>query len=263
MIAFLGGLWTLFSGIAFFRNAAIDGISEAGKLRIFAIVLGILYMVVTAIEAFGLFAAATQKVGMVRIYALGSGLVVLLIAATGLIRIVIHFSLKSDIINLCTDTNNGRTVVFFGFWGPVARGTLTEQGARDWCNDSWSRGSWSEILAFLITTALAALMAAVAFSYQRQLLDPTSPANHARAPSADARVGGYPSHYNPPYDAGYAGYTSYGAPPNYRPPPGPPPRDDPFNPPYNGKPPGYVGGDGNIGYSTDDKGDGPSAVHFR
>lgn len=89
-------------------------------------------------------------------------------------------------------------------------------------------------------------------------------------------MGAYPSHYNPPYNTGYAGYNSsvpnlpyqpyaanqggYGYDPE---------RDDPFAPPYDadGKPPGYgTAGD----YKGEDKNkdpfgdsDGPSSREER
>ena len=81
------------------------------------------------------------------------------------------------------------------------------------------------------------------------MLDPSSPANAARAPSYQVRMDGYPpAHYNPPYNASvpnlaYNAGTYTGQP--YAPPPGPPPpRDDAFAPPYEGKPPGYGAGEG-------------------
>ena len=104
----------------------------------------------------------------------------------------------------------------------------------------------------------------LAFSYYAQLLDPTSAANASRAPSSQVRMGGFPSHYNPPYNA-YPAYNTAPPPAPYVHPMNPKPyhpypdqgygyirdRDDPFAPPYevDGKPPGYVG----AGTAGDDK----------
>lgn len=171
------------------------------------------------------------------------------------------------------------------------------------CRRSWDHDSWSEIVAMLILTGmhscplryslfhspasvLGLLFSVIAFSYYRQLLDPTSPANTSRAPSNQARMGAFPSHYNPPYNASvpnlpygynagpYTGQPYSGAPyqhQQYAPPAGPPPdHDDPFAPPYDGKPPGYIGRDGK-GFENDGKDnkdpfadfDGPSAREER
>ncbi|KAF9045279.1 hypothetical protein BJ165DRAFT_1476496 [Panaeolus papilionaceus] len=219
-------------------------------------------MVVVAIEVFGIFAASTQKLPFVRIYAYLSILVALIAIAIGLIRTVVHFVNKSDIIGVCTRLATGSTfVTYAGFWGPVRTEFLTAAEAQAWCNRSWDRGSWSEILSFLIISLLAVLLASIAFNYFRQVLDPTSPANVSREPRQE-RMDAYPSHYNPPYNP-------FAPPPNqpyypYPPPAGPPPgqNTDAFIPPYDNKPPGYVRGDeykGGYGdMNKDDHDDGPS-----
>jgi hypothetical protein len=245
--AFLAGIWALFSGIGFFRNAGVYSRNDQTKLQLFNIIIGALYMVVLAIELFGLYASATQKAPMVRVYAWLSLLVVLVIAAVGLIRSIIHFTFKSSILDTCTSANTGDTVFFTSFWGPINGGTLSTADAAAWCKRAYDHDSWSEIIGFLITTVIAAFFASVNFAFFRQVLDPTSPANMLREPGAQ-RNGAFPTHYNPPY----------GGPPNpnyfpsYAPPAGPPPgrqNTDAFVPPYaaganaEGKPPGYVRGD--------------------
>ncbi|KAG6918295.1 hypothetical protein DXG01_015387 [Tephrocybe rancida] len=125
------------------------------------------------------------------------------------------------------------------------------------CRRSWDRSSWTEIVGLLIVGVLGFLFTAIAFAYYRQLLDPTSAANASRAPSHQARMSGvFPSHYNPPYDASVPNLSyQYNARPQYAPPAGPPPghgQDETFVPPYDGKPPGYMGGDSK-GYDDDSK----------
>jgi len=202
-----------------------------------------MYMAVFVIEAFGIFAAVSQKLLFVRLFAYLSGLATLIIAAVGLIQIVIHFTLKNEIINTCTNANEGDTVFYGSIFGPVRGGVLTPDEARDWCNNAWNRGSWSDIISFLLTSFLAGFFAVLAFSYLRQVLDPAHPANVIREPNRH-RMGDYPSHYNPPYNP----TNVYGAPgyyPSYPAPAGPPPNHstDAFVPPYDGKPPGYIQGD--------------------
>lgn len=253
-VAFLAGLWTLFSAIGFFRNVSIEKDHNAPKVSTISIALGALYMGVAVIEAFGIFAAATQKLPFIRIYAFLTALVALIVIAAGLTRTIVHFVLKNEILNSCNAINEGSSIVYYGFWGPVHRDDLTPAEVADWCKRSFDRDSWGEPLAFLFTSVCAVFFAAIAFSYYRQVLDPSSPANASRAPQA--RAGNFPSHYNPPYDANaygapYGGQPYFGQ-PRYAPPPGPPPRgDDPFVPPYEGKPPGYLGGD-TKGYGSDD-----------
>jgi hypothetical protein len=250
--AFLAGLWALFSGVAFFRNANVYSRNDQTKLQLFNIIIGALYMGVLAIELFGLYASATQKAPMVRIFAWLSLLVILIIAAVGLIRIVIHFTFKSSIINTCTNANTGDIVFFTSFWGPISGGTLSPSEAGAWCNRAYNRDSWSEIVGFLVTTVIAGFFASVNFAFFRQVLDPTSPANMLREPGT-LRNGAFPTHYNPPYGGGgYGGAPNPNYYPSYAAPAGPPParqNTDAFVPPYaagpnaEGKPPGYVRGD--------------------
>ncbi|KDR76896.1 hypothetical protein GALMADRAFT_246006 [Galerina marginata CBS 339.88] len=264
--AFIAGIWALFSGIGFFRNVSYYNTHDAGKLGTFSIVLGALYMGVFAIELFGIFAASSQKLPFVRLFAYLSGLVTLVMAAIGLLQVVIHFTLKTEIINTCTDVTEGDTVIYGSIFGPVRGGTLSAADANNWCNNEWNRGSWSNIIAFLITTFLAAFFAVMAFGYLRQVLDPAHPANVLRGP-ASHRMGNFPSHYNPPYNPSnmpYGGGPGYY--PSYPAPAGPPPNQstDAFVPPYDGsgKPPGYIRGDDFKGtYGETQKGefdDGPS-----
>ncbi|KAF4613172.1 hypothetical protein D9613_010897 [Agrocybe pediades] len=228
---------------------------NAAKLGTFSVIVGILYMVILGIELFGMFAAFSQKIPFVRMYAYLSGLVVLIVAAASLIQIVLHFTLKSEIINTCTNVNTGDTVFYGSLFGPVRETTLSGQDAQDWCNRSYNRGSWSSIISFLIITFLAAFFAMVAFSYLRQVLDPSHPGNVIRGPNQH-RMDNFPSHYNPPYNptnVPYAPPYSYPAPPG---PPPPPQNADPFMTPYESKPPGYVRGDDyKGGYDDMQKGD--------
>jgi len=265
--AFLAGLWTLLSAIGFFRGYGIDKNQNFPQIANLSVALGALYLTVFVIGALGVFSAVSQRVALVRIYAILAALATLIVIAAGLTRIVTHFIWKNDIISECTNLSEGNTVVYNGFWGPVRHDVLNKDEAAAWCKSNWDRASWSEIVAFLIISLLAALFTALAFSYYRQLLDPTSVANASRAPSNQVRMGAYPSHYTQPYNASvpnlaynygnnsgsYTGQPYYGQ-QQYAPPAGAPlGHDDPFAPPYEGKPPGYVGGDGKGYGDGDDK----------
>ncbi|PSS34217.1 hypothetical protein PHLCEN_2v1727 [Hermanssonia centrifuga] len=119
----------------------------------------------------------------------------------------------------------------FGIWGPTVRDKLDATDAQ---------------------TFLAFFFVSIAYTYYRQVLDPTSVANAARAPSAQHRIvanqydtPAYPQHYNPPY-------LPYNPPaPIYAPPPGPPPSV--------GKPPAYEGGEADGYLDGKDKAEDPFA----
>lgn len=251
--AFLGGMWALFSGIGWFRNYGVDRAQHVPQIANLSIALGTSYLAIALIGAFGIFSAATQRAPLVRIYAFLAAFATLVIIGTGLTRIVTHFVWKNDLIQECTSLTTDTQIVYYGFWGPITHDVISPTEAAAWCRDSWNHDSWAEIVAFLILSVLASLFTTFAFTFHRQLLDPTSPANASRAPSSQARVPGFPTHYNPPYNApyntgGYGGPAASGAPGGY----GydtygyGAERDDTFVPPYDTKPPGYVGGDNDL-----------------
>lgn len=96
-------------------------------------------------------------------------------------------------------------------------------------------------------SVLAVFFSTWAFAYLRQTLDPSSSANASRAPSYANRTGEYPSHYNPPYNAGF-GQPYYGQQSGY----GYGYSSDTFVPPDEAKP-GYTLPEGKLGYDEDTK----------
>ncbi|TFY57787.1 hypothetical protein EVJ58_g6812 [Rhodofomes roseus] len=183
---------------------------EANKLATFAVVLGIIYAVVTGIEAFGVMAAISQRLWMARIYALLSVGSALAAVAAGFMRVIVHFTLKNDLINECTRIATGDVVVYeYGFWGPTFDTKLSAGQANDYCKGIWSHDSAVEIISLIIEMLLAAFFCMLSFAYYHQLLDPTSAANVTRRPGPaavpprdfddGAGAQGFPSHYNPPY----------------------------------------------------------------
>jgi len=266
-IASISALWALFDFIGYFRSVNTARQEAVPKLATFSIVLGALYAAMFAFEVFGVFAAITQRVPLVRTYALLSVATALIIVAAGLIRVVVHFTLKNDIIDECTGLSENSTVSVypFGFFGPVSHDFIDHDDAVRWCTRAWDHDSWADIVSLLISIILAGLFTMIAFAYYRQVLDPSSPANASRVPPSRF---GAPSHYNPPYNASvpnlgygyntpYAGGPSpehgYQAYPSYAPPSGPPPTHEG----YDGKPPDYLGGAG-PGYGAE-KADDPFA----
>ncbi|KAF9001189.1 hypothetical protein BDQ17DRAFT_1327403 [Cyathus striatus] len=256
IIGAIGGMWTLFSAIGFFRNAGIEGDNNSAKLKTIAIVLGALFMVVAVIEAFGILAGVMRKPKPVGVFAILSGLAVLIVFTAELMTVVVHFVLKKDILSVCTNINNGQTVTYFGFFGPIVSNKITPQEAARWCNNSYDHDSWSLIVSMLIASVLAVMAALVAFRYYRQLLDPSSPAYAQGAAAPQATV--VTLQYGAPYD----GSQNYGfRPPQpypgqaYAPPVGPPPPrvlQNPFDPQSEPRPPMYMSGDGNA-YGSDNK----------
>ncbi|KAH8827105.1 hypothetical protein DL96DRAFT_1605524 [Flagelloscypha sp. PMI_526] len=209
-------------------------------------------MAVTGIEIFGVFSSITRKISLVRIYALLSAFTTVAVLAGGLVRVVIHFTKKNELISQCTNDakENGFAVYPFGFWGPVRTDRFDDDDASRWCNDSWDHNSWSEIVSMIFTTLIAGFWT---------LITPSSVANTTRIIAVGQS---YPNHYNPPYGYGYNMPYAGGPPPGgqWQPPPGAPP-SGPWQPPAgnqfappSGPPPEWEGG---YTQSKDTKADNP------
>jgi len=248
LFAFLTAIYSFFSAIGNFRSISTDRSDLQSKLSTVSLVLGILFISVFAFQAFGIVATITQRLQRVRIYAFLSFATVLILTGGGILDVVVLYTMKSNIISECEQLLNGDNLVFypFGFFGPVSHSVVNQQEATEWCTDQWNHDSWAGIIALLLWIFVSAAFSVFSYAYYRQLLDPTSAANVVRAPVRGATAG-FPSHYNPAYDASVPslGYQYGPGQQSYAPPPGPPP----FMGVSDGKPPGYAG----YGYEVDDK----------
>jgi len=215
-------------------------------------------MSIVVIEAFGIFAVASRKLAAVRTFAYLSILATLLIAADYIIQTIIHYKFKNDIINLCTDVNEGDHIIFTGFFGPIDGGVFTPLEALEWCTREYDRDSFSNIVALLVVTAVAALFALFVFAHLRQLRDPTSAANFSRVPVPvnmnNFSYGNQP-YNNQPYSNQH--YDQYN--PAYTEPFNPPKKDGSFvAPPYEFTPqftpPAYEGSNTKLGDQKDEWG---------
>jgi len=254
-VSALSALYSLFSGIGFFRSINIDKQEGVPKLATFAIVVGAVYMVIFLIEAFGTAAAVSQRLYLVRTYAYLTFATILLTVGGGIFQVVVHFTSKADIFKECTElVGDSSTATYpFGFFGPSSHDSINPADAADWCNREYDRNSWQDIVSLLISIFLVCSFSVLAWGYYRQVLDPTSVLNFSRAPSHQIRLAAFPSYNQQPYNASVPnlGYGApYGGPPQqqYAPPPGVPPM-------AGGKPAGYGASDveARAGYGQDDK----------
>lgn len=196
-------------------------------------------MAVAAIEVFGIWAAVRQNLHMVKLYVTLSLFVVVIVFGAEILRLVLHFKFKGPMINECialvnSDSDPGDG---FGFLGSHHPHGLIPADASDYCNSAWSHNTFSDI-AWLIFSLIGSLIfSSIAYSYYRQLLDPSSVAtryprrqpdnvpldtfrsNNEYSQYSEQRGLGYnagpsnppPSEFVPPYEPsklpGYAGYA--------------------------------------------------------
>ncbi|TFK92576.1 hypothetical protein K466DRAFT_539634 [Polyporus arcularius HHB13444] len=211
-----------------FQDINEDKENGQPKFAVFDIVLGVIYTAACVVEVFGVIAAATQRLALIRIYAILSTIASVLFVGAGFLRVVIHFAFKNGLLDECEKVTQGEGVEFrFGIWGPRVKDRLTHDEAVQFCSNAWNRDSLNEIIFLIFEILFAIFFTIISWAYYHQARDPTSAANVQRAP---AGPGAYPEHYNRPYDAeGYApSYATNNAgpyQPSYAPPPGPPPAD--------------------------------------
>ncbi|KAI9464046.1 hypothetical protein BJY52DRAFT_1184444 [Lactarius psammicola] len=195
------------------------------------IVLGSLYAGTTAIFVFGIVAATTKRLALIRIFAFLAVVATTIVIAAGLLRTIVHFMLKDDLISECTTLAQGTDVVFrWGIWTADPRDNLSPDEA----TKSWNRDSFSEIVWLIGEIVVMTSFAVLAVSYAQQESALVSGAKPERLPTT----------YAPAYGAGH-GYAAgdestlnlpevqYNDQP-YAPPPGPPPPFDRSLPAYGG-----------------------------
>ncbi|KZT00723.1 uncharacterized protein LAESUDRAFT_753073 [Laetiporus sulphureus 93-53] len=202
VVATVSAIGSLIAAISCFRSINVDKDYGTAKLATFAIIVGSLYAGVCGVQVFGIATAVSQRLWMARIYAMLSVVSAGLVVGAALMRVIVHFILKNDLINECTTISQGDVVVsVFGFWGTTYETKLTQDEANSYCKDIWHHDSFVEILSLIVEIVITAFFSSVAFAYFHQLNDPTSAANvtRVRVTDTEPREGGYPVHYNPPY----------------------------------------------------------------
>ncbi|EIW69892.1 hypothetical protein TREMEDRAFT_73651 [Tremella mesenterica DSM 1558] len=166
--SFLGFIWALAMGIISIRDRGSE--NETSKEKIFDLVLAILYLVVAAVEVFGMVVASLQKISLARILLVAAPLGIIVAFADQLLQVILHFTLKNDIISQCVANTQGETLTD-GFDGTEI---ISADEATSLCHDAWSHGIWTVIVWLIFTTVLSLFFGSVAIAYYRQLLDPSS-----------------------------------------------------------------------------------------
>jgi len=234
-LAVLGAIWALSCSISLFKEQSTDRSQNEKKLATFAIVLGSLYAAVAAMLTFGIVAAATKRLALIRIFSILSVLVAVIVISTGLLRTIIHFMLKNDLISECTALALGRdNVAIWGVWGSSPGDNFSPGEAAQFCKQAWNRESFTEIFWLICEIFFMPFLAFLAFAHAQQ----------ESALAAHSVPSHLPTTYTPAYGAGTgydAGIESTVTLPevrydqSYAPPPGSPPPFDKGLPAYGGE----------------------------
>jgi len=223
----MGAIWSLVCSISLFRENSTDKAQHQKRLATFSLVLGSLYAGVLAILLFGIVAAVTKRLILVRIFSFLAVVATVIAIALGFLRTILHFMLKDGLIAECTALATGHEKVFvWGVWTSNPGEKLTPEQANRYCKKAWGNDSFSEIFWLIAEIILLPLFTVVVFSYAR---------HESALVSGGARTH-LPTTYTPAYPAGTESTVtlpevSYE--PRYAPPPGSPPPFDKSFPAYS------------------------------
>jgi len=235
--AAIGAIGALVCSISLFQEVKTDNDQHQKRLATFSIVLGSLYAGVTAMLIFGVVAAATKRLALIRIFSFLSVAVAIIVIASGFMRTILHFVLKNALIDECKALATGEDAVrIWGLWSSDPGHRLTADEAARFCGRAWRHDTFSEIFYLIAELIFTPLFSFIAFGYAR----------HESALAAGGARDRLPTNYTPPYAAG-PGYAEGGADSTatlpemgydqrYAPPPGSPP-------PFDKTLPGYGGGE--------------------
>jgi len=213
IITVFSSIWGLAIGAQFVKQHNDN--NNPTKLKIIYIILAIMYFVCAAFEIFGFVAVYLQRLRLVMLYFLLSVGAAIIVTASEILRLVVHFADKSEIIAACTQDQLDQNTV---------GDTIDSVQANSICSSSWSRSTLWDIVFLIASACLAFLFASIAASFVHQLKNPATMRTQTAhlAPSAQYAypLAPYPGGLGAqPYPGGSQPYPA----PAYAPPPGPPP----------------------------------------
>ncbi|WVF68202.1 hypothetical protein IAT40_002967 [Kwoniella sp. CBS 6097] len=189
--AFIGFIYGIALGVASIKDMGDD--FETAKQKVFDIVTAVLYFVIGGIEAYALFVAFVQKIPLARflVWLVPAGILVNL--ANQVIAVIIHFTMKNDLIDQCVKNEAGDLGI--DRVGNISN--ITTDQAQTICNNAWDRGTWSVFAWLFLSLIVSLLFGSILMSYYRQLIDPSS----VRTRNSQAQNQAFqmqPGYYYPP-----------------------------------------------------------------
>lgn len=153
IVSFIGLAWSLWSGIAYLQSTGSTG--ETAKLKTFDIIVGALILALAGVEAFGIVAVWLNKLRGLQAYAWIAGIGAFVVLGIEILRVVLHFVLKDDIISQCA-----------AYYSPDFDGTTGSLGTandlQNYCQTSWKRNIFIDIAWLVLTVVVGFFQAALA-----------------------------------------------------------------------------------------------------
>ncbi|GAA5873348.1 hypothetical protein JCM1840_000032 [Sporobolomyces johnsonii] len=211
LVSAFSSIYGIVAGAAVLHRRSDDSSSIPAKLSTVYLVLAILYFFCAAIELFGFAAAWRSSIRLVRSYFWGSATVAVVVTAAEIMRVVVHFTDKADIINTCESS----------YSSDISNGTATSADVTSYCTDQWQNNSYVDIALLLFSFFLSFFFASLTASYLHQLQNPQLLRTHAPTLAASSQYaptlsGAYPLQ---PYPSSSSAVPAYPGPTGpYRPP---------------------------------------------
>jgi len=150
---------------------------EAENLFLVSIALGVMYMISSVIEIYGVVSVSMQRFNMIRVYLYLSLLSCLLILGAGVLNGVSYFTFAEEIVlecvTLATDGIAYKKSTFRGRPWPVPALLLRTHDARRQCVYAWVHQSWNQVASvFLFSVIPAVIYYVLVYAYYRQTANP-------------------------------------------------------------------------------------------
>ncbi|GAA5949935.1 hypothetical protein JCM21900_005529 [Sporobolomyces salmonicolor] len=208
------GVYGIVAGATVLHRRSDDSTSIPSKLSTVYLVLAILYFLCAAIELAGFAAVWRSSIRLVRSYFWGSATVAVVVTAAEIMRVVVHFTDKGDMLKACESS----------YSSDISNGTTTSTDVTSYCSDTWKNNSYVDIALLLFSFFLSFFFASLTASYLHQLQNPQLLRTHAptlagSSQYAPALSGSYPLQPYPSSSSAVPAYPGAGlyAPPSYAP----------------------------------------------
>ncbi|EDR04309.1 uncharacterized protein LACBIDRAFT_304911 [Laccaria bicolor S238N-H82] len=176
------------------QDARVDDNQHIPQLATISIALGVMYILSTVIEIFGVISVSTKRLPLIRLYTCFALLASVFVTVAGVLEAVSYFVFAEDLMYECVALAiRGQSYQKSTFRGRPWPGSIYAIGRREaqrQCISAWINESWTQIAnCFLFAFIPAVIYFIMAYTYYRQTTDPRHVGNLLRNPARSSRHG--------------------------------------------------------------------------
>ncbi|KIJ94090.1 hypothetical protein K443DRAFT_111023 [Laccaria amethystina LaAM-08-1] len=174
------------------QDAVVDDNQHIPQLATISIALGVMYILSTVIEIFGVISVSMKRLPLIRVYTCLAFLASVFVTVAGVLEAVSYFVFAEDLMYECVALAiTGQSYQKSTFRGRPWPGSIYAIGRREaqrQCISAWINESWTQIAnCFLFAFIPAVIYFIMAYTYYRQTTDPTHVGNLLRNPTRSSR----------------------------------------------------------------------------